>query len=316
MTGVIRLFRRDAETYSVVNRIHTIWEKTPQQVRRTVRAVVPNTVKDFLRWRDDRVRLRTVPTVLCHTESLRSVGASGLRDLFGDREIDSLWRIERVNLDRFCIPGGIGEVSPGERRALFYIISALRPVSVLEIGTHVGASTVHIALAMKQYGSDRSVRLVSVDRVDVNDVVTQPWRQYGCRYSPVEMIDGIGFSQATKFVIANSLDYLRTCTVSYDLVFLDGDHRSDTVYQEIPLALQRLKKNGVVVMHDYYRRKRRPSPVVRALPGPYLAVRRLSREGAELSVQQLGPLPWHSMPHTRLSSLALLLRDGDAQSPG
>ena len=35
-----------------------------------------------------------------------------------------------------------GGVNPGDRRAIYSLIHYLKPISVLEIGTHIGASTV------------------------------------------------------------------------------------------------------------------------------------------------------------------------------
>ena len=42
-----------------------------------------------------------------------------------------------------------GGVNPGDRRAVYYLIRSLRPANVLEIGTHVGASTLHIAAGLE-----------------------------------------------------------------------------------------------------------------------------------------------------------------------
>src|SRR2546430_6217516 len=40
------------------------------------------------------------------------------------------------------------------RRAIYYLVRHLRPRSVLEIGTHLGASTVHIAAALRKVQED------------------------------------------------------------------------------------------------------------------------------------------------------------------
>ena len=301
------LANQTLDMYIQVSRLEATWRRTPQPVRRVLRTVTPRSVKDFLDRRLDGAKLRVVPSRRCNTASLRSVSTLNLADVFSDREIGSRWLRESVKLGAFGIPGGIGEVSPGERRALFYIVRALRPSSVLEIGTHVGASTVHIAVAMELYRRAAGLRLISVDCADVNDRVVEPWRQFGCRYSPAEMIERIGCGYGTVFVVDSSLSYLRSCGKSFDLVFLDGDHRAETVYQEIPLALELLNRDGVILLHDYYSRVRRVSPDVAAIGGPYLAVKRLRGEGAAFTVRRVGSLPWQTMLQTNLSSLAFLL---------
>ena len=297
--------------YGAVSRLSATWRRTPEPLRRVVRTVTPASVKDILNRRLEAARLRVVASCECNTTRLRPVSTLNLADVFVDREIRSRWLRESAKLRAFRIPGGIGEVSPGERRALFYIVRALMPSTVLEIGTHVGASTVHIALAMELYSRTTSVQLISVDCADVNDRIVQPWRQHGCRYSPAEMIERMGCGYATEFVVDSSLSYLQSCGLSFDLVFLDGDHRAETVYHEIPLALELLNRDGVILLRDYYSSNRRASPDVAAIGGPYLAVKRLSGEGAALTVRRVGSLPWQTMQQTNLSSLALLLGDRD-----
>ena len=59
-------------------------------------------------------------------------------------------------------------VCPGERRALWYLVRRFEPQSVLEIGTHIGGSTLHIAMALKAC-RHIGAGLVTVDCDDVND---------------------------------------------------------------------------------------------------------------------------------------------------
>jgi hypothetical protein len=92
------------------------------------------------------------------------------------------------------------------------------------------------------------------------------------------------------------------------LIFLDGDHSAATVYQEVPFALKRLRKNGIVLLHDYF-------PYLKALwsdgsviPGPHIAIERLCSEGANLEVLPLGRLPWPTKLSSNITSLAVLTR--------
>ena len=287
--------------------LRAAWRRMPGWVKGAVRPVVRSFVGDFLNRRFEQASLRRVPPCVCNMMSLRSFGRLNPANMFSDSEIHSRWRKARLKLRRDFIPSGIGEVAPGERRALFYIVSALRPLSVLEIGTHVGASTVHMALAMALNGEVGDSRLVSVDCADVNDGVMPPWRRYGCQYSPRDMIARIGFGHATEFLVSDSLDFMRSCAMQFDLIFLDGDHSAATVYQEIPLALELLSADGVIVLHDYYPSDQRILPHITAICGPDLAVKRLSSEGVDIDVRPVGALPWQTMPQTNASSLAFLL---------
>ena len=65
-----------------------------------------------------------------------------------------------------------GSVTPGEQRALFALVRALRPQRILEIGTHVGGSTIVLAAALESLGSGE---IVTVDVLDVNQPDRTPW---------------------------------------------------------------------------------------------------------------------------------------------
>jgi hypothetical protein len=78
------------------------------------------------------------------------------------------------------------------------------------------------------------------------------------------------------------------------------------VYREIPAALELLRPNGLILLHDYF-------PALRPLwsdrvviPGPYLATARLMREGAKFRVLPLKALPWPTKFGSNVTSLALL----------
>ena len=156
------------------------------------------------------------------------------------KEIDQLILIEDMKT---------GGVNPGDRRALYYLVRALGLKRVLEIGTNVGASTIHIAAAMKvnlladEKPNEHS--LVTVDIVDVNDAPDAFWRLGGLPRSPRDTIEAMGMVEHVTFVTNSSLTYLDECDESFDLIFLDGDHSAAMVYQEVPRALRRLREPGL-----------------------------------------------------------------------
>jgi predicted O-methyltransferase YrrM len=208
---------------------------------------------------------------------------------------------------------GFGEnpeaVNPGDRRALYYLARKVGARRILEVGTHLGVSTVHLALALAQeLGGDAS--LTTVDVRDVNDPVARPWEDFESPISPSEAVERAGVSSLVRFVRASSLDFLRENEDRYDLIFLDGDHLAKTVYQEVPAALERLRSPGFVVLHDYFPDLRPLWPDGEVIPGPWMAIERLRRQGANLRAEPLGELPWPTKQGTRVTSLALLSRAG------
>lgn len=229
----------------------------------------------------------------CSTHNLRT--SIDLDRIFYNLALSDEWEKHRPALDGLGIPDGTGGVNPGDRRAIWYLTRSLGPMNVLEVGTHIGASTVHIASALR----GTTGRLTTVDITDVNAVIDPP---------PLSLVERIGCRRYVEFIQSPSLAYLKSTRRQYDLIFLDGDHREKTVYQEIPAALDRLALGGIVLLHDYFPGLRPLWNNGAMIPGPYLAVERLAREGNKLAAVPLGSLPWPTKCGTSITSLAVLVR--------
>jgi predicted O-methyltransferase YrrM len=277
----------------------------------SIMKVLPLSVNTSYQIMKGRNELRAIAPIPCDASHLLSRADLPLGTVLASASAAQTWTEAGALLDPFDIPDGTGGVNPGDRRAIHYLIERLKPGTVLEIGTHIGASTVHIAAALQlcRLRHGKPARLVSVDIADVNSVEKKPWLEFGTRYSPLEMIERLGFGGIVEFVTAPSLVYAETCEDTFDFIFLDGSHAAAVVYQEIPMAMKLLKPGGIILLHDYF-------PDLRALwsnggviPGPFMATERLAREGAPISVLPLGKLPWLTKLGSNVTSLALLLRN-------
>jgi predicted O-methyltransferase YrrM len=258
----------------------------------------------------DKKELNSIQRIGCDINNLRNKSDLSIQHLFESTEIENMWNDSKKEIDNFSIPDGSGAVNPGDRRAIYYLVSKLKPSSVLEVGTHLGASTLHIASALhrSQVKKGENANLVSVDIVDVNSTVTKPWLGYGSQYSPVEMVNQLGYGPFVSFVADASLNYAANCKQRFDFIFLDGSHSAANVYQEIPLALKLLKQNGVILLHDYFPAMKPLWSDGSVITGPYLATERFAKEGIHLVVLPLGELPWPTKLSSNITSLALLLR--------
>ena len=256
----------------------------------------------------ERLHLLTTGRVICDTSQMADVGSVSLPDVFDALKCEPEWNAANP-LHRLQIPEKSWGVNQGDRRALFHLMRGLRPRQVLEIGTHIGASTVHIAAALTLTNSPAS-RLVTVDIVDMNHPVTQPWRSFGANASPRDLVQMAGVGEVVEFVTERSLDYLNRCEDQFDLIFLDGDHRATTVYQEVPRAARLLAPGGWILLHDYYPNLRPLCGGDSVIDGPFLALRRLKAHSADLEVLPLGMLPWPTKPGCNATTLALLGRRG------
>ncbi len=214
------------------------------------------------------------------------------------------WTEDHKTLAALDLPEMTGGVNPGEQRALHALVLGLGPRAILEVGTHVGCSTVSLALAARRVGA----RIATCDIDDVNDEAHRPWLRYGSRRSPRELIEEAGCGAHVEFHVSDSLTFLDHAGPRFDLIFLDGDHAAGTVYRELAAAFRALRPGGYVLLHDYYPQNRPLFSHYPPISGPFLAVKRLCDEGADFSVLPLGTLEWRTRVGSTVTSLALVSR--------
>ena len=231
-----------------------------------------------------------------------------LEAIFHSPETDREWiAVEDRLATLFRVKdGATGSVNPGDRRAIYYLTRYLRPKSVLEIGTHVGGSTLHFAAALIVDAG----QLVTVDVEDVN-ASNGPWQKAGLGNSPRQLVESLGF--AADFVVADSVSFLRQKAETselFDLIFLDGDHACEKVRAEIPAALRVLAPGGVVLLHDYFPGGASCWSGCDPIRGPYEAARQLQEEGAAIEAVPFAALPWPTKLGSSVTSLAALVSRG------
>ena len=115
--------------------------------------------------------------------------------IFSSDAITREWRTVEDKMALMDIPKAADSVNPGDRRALYYLVRHLRPRSVLEIGTHLGASTVHIAAALRltqQDDAQTNSRVTTVDIKDMNDQATMPWLEWEPAIRPPKWLGASG----------------------------------------------------------------------------------------------------------------------------
>jgi predicted O-methyltransferase YrrM len=238
--------------------------------------------------------------------TLAILDSSQIAAIFRSHDIDQQWNALSARLADLCQIEDLktGGVNPGDRRALFYVVKALRPTSTLEIGSHVGASTVHIGAAMAS-GS----RLVTLDIQDVNDGPSAYWRTFGLQRSPRQMLTELNKNLDLSFVTSDSVAFLNKTDQRFDLIFLDGDHSKETVLEEVPKSLTVLNRNGVILLHDYFPDSKPLWSDGSIISGPFEAMEELRMRDARLRVIPFGALPWTTKLGSHVTSLAMVVQE-------
>ena len=252
-------------------------------------------------WRERE--FRAVPRVPADTRALGRVAPDRLAALLAPTgPVAAQWAEDERTVAALGLPEMTGGVNPGDQRALHALVLGLRPSAILEVGTHIGCSTVSLALAARRVGA----HILSCDVADVNDETRRPWVRYGSPKAPRALLEQAGCGSVVEFRTADSLVFLRSSGPEFDLIFLDGDHSAGTVYRELAAACVVLRPGGCIVLHDYFSDNRPLFANDPAISGPYLAVERLREEGAALSVQPFGALPWRTRVGSHMTTLAVV----------
>jgi predicted O-methyltransferase YrrM len=279
-----------------------------QFLKQTVRTIVPSSVLNLAMAARERGRLAKIPRGNFDGGRLKALSRAQIDAAFTDETIAAAWQHDLDSIARVMPYADIyGGVCPGERRAIYQLITWLKPRRVLEIGTHIGASTLVIAQALASHGGSDSL-LVTGDILDVNHPEQGAYKQLGT-LSPRDGLHQLGLEDRVRFVAKPALDLMRELDQKFDFIFLDGDHSAPAVYQEISAALNILAPDGLILLHDFYPAGKRIYPSGTIVPGPFVAARRVHSEFPSLRFMPLGELPWETKQGVKRTSLALVSRD-------
>ena len=250
------------------------WRLYKGKMKQILKKILPKAALQQAVILRDQIKLNMAPSQTFEEGALKPlIKTETLKDFFSSSEREQAWNaaLQRIT-DIYGRNTAMGGVNPGDRRALFYLVHALKPQNLLEIGTHIGASTVFLAEALKNVSAQ-------------------------ARMTPVDILE-----------VSPSSEFLANTQEKFDFIFLDGDHSSHTVYEEVSLALKALNQNGIILLHDYYPAAKPLFNDGNIIAGPFMALDRIMRENKEIKVLPLGDLPWETKQGLRKTSLALLTR--------
>ncbi|KAB2939026.1 MAG: class I SAM-dependent methyltransferase [Hyphomicrobium sp.] len=280
-------------------------------LRPLIKALLPRSALGAAVSARDAVQILSTPRAAFDARNLRPAADVDMKAIFGDRSAAEAWQTDQAAVASvFGAREWVGGVNPGDRRAIYHLIYALNPRSVLEVGTHVGASTFHIARALRAAAPDGT--LTTVDISDVNDPQSGAWVSVGLNRAPRDMLAALDCARHVTFVVRPSLEFMTATNEKYDFIFLDGDHSARAVYLETAAALRLLRPGGLILLHDFYPEGRPLYAGSGVIVGPDRALKRVRRECPDIAVMPVGALPWLTKDGSNVTSLALVAK---ASSP-
>lgn len=264
-------------------------------------------LKNVIRKFRDSRDLKKISQHTVDTQNLLKIeNSSLLKDIFNNKDFHARWDQIKQELQALGLPENTGGVNTGDQRAISYLIWHFKPKNILEIGTHIGCSTVHLSVAQRElFLDDASAGIITVDIRDVNNEAQKPWVKFKSPMSPKSLLKKVKYDNKVSFCVKPSVEYLSECKDKFDFIFLDGGHSAELVYKELPLASKLLNKNGLILLHDYFPENKAIWKNNAIIPGPYMATERLINEGNTIIITPLGQLPWYTKQNSNYTSLAI-----------
>lgn len=276
-------------------------------LKNIVRAVLPASIIDTALATRQRRALATLPRLTFNLNPLKPVSRSQIEQAFSDPAIHAAWANDLPQIAKVMSFVDIyGGVCPGERRAIYHLVAWLKPRRVLEIGTHIGASTIAIAQALNTHSQVNSL-LITSDILDVNSPEQGAYVGLNAQ-SPRKNLEQLSLDHLVRFEIKPALSLMKTVGEKMDMIFLDGDHSAPAVYREISAALDILADDGIILLHDFYPNEIAIFPTGTVIPGPSLAVGRIRNEVPDIRISPLGELPWETKQGIQKTTLAYVTK--------
>ncbi len=161
---------------------------------------------------------------------------------------------------------------------LYRLCRGIQPAATLEVGLGFGYSTLYLLAAIREDGAGRHTAI---------DPYQDRWNGIG-RHHP----DKVGMAHAFRLIEERSfaaLVHLADRQETFDLIFIDGNHRFDDVIVDFTLATEVCSPNGCIVFDDlwmpsvyravaFLRANRKDFEEIRTAPSSLAAFRRVDRD--------------------------------------
>jgi predicted O-methyltransferase YrrM len=130
------------------------------------------------------------------------------------------------------------------------LVQAHRPKVCVELGTWMGASAIPVARAIQAWGGTLTCIDTWFGMLEHAPVVAKhapPWMLVSCARN---MIDA-GVSANIRLIPATTQDAARYWREPIDYLYIDADHRYESVRADLELWTRCVKSGGVILGDDY-----------------------------------------------------------------
>lgn len=154
----------------------------------------------------------------------------GFKSLFPDlKESDFIKYYEEAKYGGYPEEPG-GSIWESEGKSIYVLIRILKPKNIIEIGNFLGRSSNHILQAVDANGEGKVTLLDIVDRLEYDKLHSKNFNR----------------------VLDDSLNFLQTQPLDFDLYVQDGSHEYEHVSKELELMTSRTQKDFFIWAHDWF----------------------------------------------------------------
>ncbi|HEX4854985.1 glycoside hydrolase family 99-like domain-containing protein [Arenimonas sp.] len=134
----------------------------------------------------------------------------------------------------------------------FWLVEALRPAILVELGTHNGTSFLAFCQAIKAHGAP--TKAFAVDTWQGDEQAGHYGDEVHDRLERVVLAKYAGFAQLMRMLFDDAAPYFSDGSI--DLLHIDGLHTYEAVSHDFETWLPKLSRRGVVIFHDTMVRER------------------------------------------------------------
>ena len=144
---------------------------------------------------------------------------------------------ERHSLD------GITAISPGQGMWLYNLCREAKPRTTIEIGMAYGYSTMYFLAAIRENGLGHHTAIDPFQKCE-------KWHGIGWRH-----VQSLGMNDGFRFVEEKSVSalvHLADQAETFEVIFVDGNHRFDDVFVDFTLSAELCPMGGYIILDDMW----------------------------------------------------------------
>lgn len=181
-----------------------------------------NFYSTYVEWLPTNIKgLKGVPT-------FKNSDWNSLDSLMGNSSFPYDWIIRNID--------GNGQFSLKNGQKIKEILNSKPQAElIIEIGTSCGSNTAHGSTDVFAKNKNSEAAFYSIDIVAHNPGIDRQ------KYKNIEFVQSKSVDQKIKEILGDRL---------IDVLFIDGDHSLQVVFEEYQFYLPLMKKDGIILLHD------------------------------------------------------------------